>query len=1046
MKSTPAQDDALIGRVLGDKFRLRSRVGAGASGTVYQADQTALGRTVAVKVLRPELAGDPRLVQRFRDEALAASRLNHPNTVSVIDYGQSDDGLLYIVMEYLRGITLTQLIRAEPEIDDARVVDVVSQVLAGLEEAHHAGVIHADLKSDNIMIERRRGGWDLVKVVDFGIARLMSSEPGEISRRAICGTPEYMAPELIGGAAPTVATDLYAVGVVLYELLTGETPFGGDSVLDVLTRHLRDEPLAPHVKQPGRAINAALEDIALRALAKNPAERFSSALHFRTVLEQALGQPADDTTTCSACGTRSSLRFKFCPECGHSLGGVISDLFVDTATEPHIMLVPVEGTATVLDLQLEPRETLQGLRLFPLPFMGRERDVEVAMRFVEAPGTGIMSIVGGGGSGRGYMVDEICRRAAALEGTLVHRVGPDPSGLRAPFHPLRAMVARLLSLSPACAYDRLSQGLAELGLSRRDLPGIAELFGHRGEPWQLEPEVRRRELMASTMRVMRAVAQRGRLVLVFENVDRYDRPSQNFLAHLVRSRGEHALRLVVTHGPDEAALWPEGAARIELEPFGADELAVVARYLVESGLDGMPTAGELAVETRGSPAHMHHLVHFVAEGGSLERAPETLADLVAERVQALPYPARVVCQAAAVLGDEVSREVLSDALGSRLDGPLDAPLGVLEGRELCFQSDDGATVGFRNRLVREVIYDATPAELRRELHEAAVRALASRITDPLVLGHHHAMAGHHHEAAELLSRAGDDAVHQTDDAGATRLFHRALDAARPLMLAGDDGDSRARFVALSIKLADALRASGQAALARGLLEEARGYSDGHLQLDARLLQALARVGLGEGKVDGAIETLRHAIGMLIQAGDTRLLAEMYLDLSSIHMGRADVSAALAELSEGLDVITLGEGHAATDGPDILWRLLLRLSQLHGIVGQHDKELELAESALVHARRVRSRIGSARVQAVLAGAYERAGDLSVAEQYRDAAVSEMRRLGDRRGTSELLLSGANPWQTLLRIDPASLREARELADEVGWTEGAALATQKLLSDQ
>ena len=233
----------LVGRILDDKFRLRACIGIGGSGVVYKADQIALGRTVAVKILAEELASDPRLVKRFHDEALAASRLNHPNTVSIIDYGQTPDGLLYIVMEYLRGPTLTHLLSREHPLPVARVLGIVSQVLSGIEEAHAAGVVHADLKCDNIVVEQRRTGHDSVKVVDFGIARLVNA-PRDGEDRNICGTPEYMAPEIISGAPPSFASDLYAVGIVLYELLSGQTPFVGGTAVDILTRQLKAEPPA----------------------------------------------------------------------------------------------------------------------------------------------------------------------------------------------------------------------------------------------------------------------------------------------------------------------------------------------------------------------------------------------------------------------------------------------------------------------------------------------------------------------------------------------------------------------------------------------------------------------------------------------------------------------------------------------------------------------------------------------------------------------------------------------------------------------------------
>ena len=275
-----AHAQRLVGRVLDDKYRLRGCIGIGGSGAVYKADQITLGRTVAVKILNDDLTRDARLVKRFQDEALAASRLNHPNTVSIIDYGQTSDGLLYLVMEHLRGPTLTHLIAKEHPLPPARVLAIVDQILAGVEEAHLAGVIHADLKSDNIIVEQRRTGQDTVKVVDFGIARLVNS-PREGEDRSISGTPEYMAPELIGGAPPSVATDLYAVGIVAYEMLTGQTPFVGGSAIDILSRQLKLEP-----RPPGKvvAVAPAIDELVMTALAKRPTERFADAAAMRAAI------------------------------------------------------------------------------------------------------------------------------------------------------------------------------------------------------------------------------------------------------------------------------------------------------------------------------------------------------------------------------------------------------------------------------------------------------------------------------------------------------------------------------------------------------------------------------------------------------------------------------------------------------------------------------------------------------------------------------------------------------------------------------------------
>src|SRR6476646_9124880 len=271
----------LVGRVLGDKFKLTSCIGIGGSGAVYKADQIALGRTVAVKILNEELCADPRMITRFSGEAMSASRLKHPNCVSIIDYGQAPDGLLYLAMEYVKGPTLTQMLTNESPLGVDRVIDIVAQSLAGIEEAHLAGVVHADLKSDNIIVDQRRAGIDLVKIVDFGIARLVTGVR-EAEDRSISGTPEYMAPEVISGAPPSFASDIYAVGIILYELLAYKTPFFAGSTTEILANHLK--AMIPSLASKRKSVPRELDGIVAKSLAKHPSDRFQSAADMREAL------------------------------------------------------------------------------------------------------------------------------------------------------------------------------------------------------------------------------------------------------------------------------------------------------------------------------------------------------------------------------------------------------------------------------------------------------------------------------------------------------------------------------------------------------------------------------------------------------------------------------------------------------------------------------------------------------------------------------------------------------------------------------------------
>lgn len=1043
-----AAADPLIGRVIADKFRLRECVGMGASGSVYKADQIALHRTVAIKVLNQELANDDRLVRRFQDEAMAASRLNHPNTVSIIDYGQTEDGLLYLAMEFLNGRTLTQMIQRELPFRPAWIADTIAQILAGLEEAHAGGVVHADMKSDNIVIEHRRGGWDLAKVVDFGIARILGAPRTDAGERSICGTPEYMAPEVIAGADPTFASDLYGVGVILYEMLTGSTPFVGGSTVDILTKHLYQAPERPRERVAELVVDRGLEACALRALAKKPADRFPSASAFRQAVAEIAVQAAETAAgaiRCDACGAASAVPFKFCPECGHPRENLTRTLEIPSL---HPATAPTADVSEMVQEAAREWSDASAGGLFPLPLVGREPDLDQLTRFFVNEGAAMLQVVGGSGSGRSRLIAEAYIRLAEVSrDVIIYHTAPDPSGLASTFYPIRSIVAAILGLPPMCPYEGLGDALEAIGLSRRDLPGIAELFGHRGELWQLEPPVRRRELIAATVRVMRAAASRGPAVLVFEDVDQYDQPSQELLRRLAERTDSHPLRVVVSNGVEFAGRWPHGVVRLDLRPLDSPALEQLTGHLRARVPEAMPDAATLERLTAGIPARITHLVRYLVEGGSLAHAPESLGDIIAARLGLLPRDALLLCQGAAVFGSEVERELLRTVLrknvdeasglsGSKPGEAFERALELVCDRGLLVESD--GRLSFHQALVRDICYDATPADVRRTLHECAAQALHADSASAAVLGHHHEMAGHRAQAAELLMLAGDGAVHQLDDLGASTLYQRAMAAARQVLLADDDADNRIRFVTLSVRLADVLRVGGEVALARGVVEEARGYCGDAPLLEAQLLRASSHLSLAEGDTAGAVATVRRALGLAIPNGNMDLIAELYLDLSHVHLRNGSPEVAMGELEEAVDLLTLGEGIDANGGPEAMWRLLLRMAQLGTSLASGELEqrraVKLGEAALRQAQRVRSRLGMARVQSMLASLYEKTGDREQVERCRAAAVAEMRNLGDRRGTAELLLAGIRPTRTLMRIDPSTLREAAVLAAEIGWQEG------------
>jgi serine/threonine protein kinase len=283
-----ADADEYVGQMVAGKYRVEEMIGEGGMGKVYRAHQIMLDKPVVLKVLRKTLLSDDRTVRRFEREAKAASRLNHPNSISILDFGRAEDQALFIAMEYVQGKDLHQILSREWPLPEAKVVRIVGQVLSALADAHGAGVIHRDLKPENIMVEQRRNEPDFVKVLDFGIAKIqdLSGDEGPALTRAgfVCGTPEYMSPEQARGGTLDHRSDLYAVGVILYQLTTGLLPFESDSAVGFATKHLTEDPPPPSRRRPEARISPGMERLILKALSKDPGDRPQSAEGFRSEL------------------------------------------------------------------------------------------------------------------------------------------------------------------------------------------------------------------------------------------------------------------------------------------------------------------------------------------------------------------------------------------------------------------------------------------------------------------------------------------------------------------------------------------------------------------------------------------------------------------------------------------------------------------------------------------------------------------------------------------------------------------------------------------
>jgi eukaryotic-like serine/threonine-protein kinase len=285
-------DDPLLGQTLAEKYLIEQLIKRGGMGSVYRGKHVMMEKIVAVKVLRPSLAGDDVVVARFSREAKAASRISHPHAVSVTDFGEAENGVVFLVMEYLDGRTLKDIIRSEGPMALDRAVEIVRQVSGALDAAHQQGVIHRDLKSDNIMLSQTNGG-DWAKVLDFGIAKIQQTEGARdndiTAANLVIGTPQYMSPEQCSQAGPIDArSDVYSLGVIVFEMLAGRVPFTGDSPTVIMMKQVGDDP--PSVLDARPDLGASIDNLIKKALAKRPADRFQTAGALSDALTLAAAQ------------------------------------------------------------------------------------------------------------------------------------------------------------------------------------------------------------------------------------------------------------------------------------------------------------------------------------------------------------------------------------------------------------------------------------------------------------------------------------------------------------------------------------------------------------------------------------------------------------------------------------------------------------------------------------------------------------------------------------------------------------------------------------
>ncbi len=952
--------DPYTGATLVGKYHITELIGVGAMGRVYRADHLQLDAQVAVKLLNPDVAADQQAVKRFQTEARAASRLRHPNTIQVYDFGQSDTGILFLVMELLRGRNLAQIIADEPPLSPPRLVDLLGQALAALDEAHAAGVVHRDFKPENIVVETLRTGKEHVKVLDFGIAKLRGEADANLtSRGAVCGTPDYMSPEQIRGEELDARSDVYAAGVVLYEAMTGTRPFASDGpLIDVLMSHLNHAPQPPQQRRPDLSIPRALEQVCLKALDKNREQRFRSAAEMKLAMEAAVRGMSGER--CKQCGTSLPGTARFCPECGAVLRPTGSFATVQAAVTG-----PTESRAAKLPLPLVGREEVLG-RL-----EGLERE---ALVLVGEPGVGKTAVVEAW----------VAREEGRFRKVVV--ANADPSGASTPWYAIRRALAQLLSLTERPSREEIDRASAA---HPEDRAGLYELFGFGGAASKLPLDVRRRECVAAALQSLRRVEA----TLVFEDVDRYDAPSRAILGELI------------------------------MQPGASTVLATTTRHEmleVEVEIVRLPPLDAMALADLALPPGVAD-----RSGGNPLAIVDELRALAGVK---LGEPALALLDAAVVAGGDVPTPVLATAAGMSDVGRALAEL-TLHGLIRPTQK----SVEMPSQTLRERIYESLPVDKRQRLHSTFASLLETRGAEPVVVAHHAYRAVESSRVA-LLERAGDAARQGFDDDAAVRWYRAALERGRQALTEGA-GDELTQ-IRLALKLALVLRYRGEVVASETVLREAlelaAARGDRWAEVQAR--RGLARLAAQWENLEGAREHLTLALQSALAGGDAAALSELYLELSDVLVRLGDAAAAERELWEGLMLVTHGDGPEAERGPEPLWRMLLALGELARGAGDFPGARSYGLHALRHAARVDNPVGLGRVRTFLAEVDDMLGDTQGAVEHRRLAVEEVRRVGDRRTTAELLIALADPQGASVVEAKAWLAEADALAAQIGWREG------------
>lgn len=894
-------------------YRIEAMVGRGGMGVVYRATQLALARSVALKVIAPEFASDARFRERFKREARTAASIKHPNVIAIHD-ARDEGEVLFITMDYVDGMDLRTLLRQERRLTPQRVAAIVGQVADALDAAHRRGLVHRDVKPANVLISVDAGR-EHVYLTDFGLTKSSSESGGVTATGMVVGTVDYMAPEQIKGDPVDARTDVYALGCLLYQALTGRVPYERDSDMAKMFAHASQPP--PSVSASLSDAPLALDEVVTRAMAKDPAERFSSA--------GELGRAA-----------RAAVGVDEMPSAESGLAPTIE------SSERSVSMSAPTRLARSFPRALDPARSR-------LPFAGREAQLN---RLLEALTVGegerqMIAIAGEPGMGKTRLAGELAlvahqRGAIVLYG----RCYETPLAPYQPFvETLRLLIAgEGVDWIPVDARRELGRVLPELRESLPDQPGA------EGDA----AEAARLRLFEEIAATFAQIARRCPLLVVLDDLHWGDRPTMLLLSHLLRSPDPAALTVVTPYRESELApahplrelmaeLDRDGRlARLTLD--GLDEEATGS--LLAAVLDAPPGPDlirSIAADSGGNPFFIEQVARHLLATDALERhsdgfafragasaasVPVTVRELIRGRVERLGKATAEALEAAAVCGQVFSPRIIADASRLGLMDTLEA-LEAADSAQLIrpvAQHADQWT--FAHALIRSALYEALAPLRRARLHAMIADALESvpELEPAELAGHAFGAISVEGPARAIRAArlAAERALRGLAYEEAAEYYGRALDAleqcGRPdrrdrceLLLALGEAQARAADAAAADTFATATA-------------EARALVDPELVARAALGRCgigVAIVGLDRARVEGLEEALA-LLGDRAPPLRARLLARLAIEVYYARgRERSDAlsveAVAVARAAEDVDALLAGLNarHVALWTPDNL---------------------------------------------------------------------------------------------------------------------------------